>query len=54
MLEFTGGIGTVLNDEDLGKKFLAPRESRVLTKEIYIRYMTYIRNEEEEEEELEK
>ena len=46
MLEFTGGIGTVLNDEDLGKKFLAPRESRVLTKEVYIRYMTYIRNEE--------
>lgn len=45
LLEFTGGIGTVLNDEDLGKKLLAPRESRVLTKEIYIRYMTtYIRN----------
>lgn len=32
----TGGIGTVLNDEDLGKKLLAPRESRVLTKEVYI------------------
>lgn len=40
LLEFTGGIGTVLNDEDLGKKLLAPRESRVLTKEVYIRYMT--------------
>lgn len=24
----------------LGKKLLAPRESRVLTKEVYIRYMT--------------
>lgn len=37
LLEFTGGIGTVLNDEDLAWEEIArATESRVLTKEVYI------------------
>lgn len=45
LLEFTGGIGTVLNDEDLGKNS-SRLESRVLTKKVYIYiyiYDVYIR-----------